>query len=204
MPRQDWLDVARSAAPDDLREQILTGFKAGKPFTPYVPTLSLPARLDRVLDFGCGVGRNFPYLRTLAHSVAGFDLPPMIERCRTLATESADLLSADWQTVRIQRFDLIFAALVLQHVEYNQSCAYIADFARMTPLVYVLTRAQSDFEHNVIDLIASMNLFDIKESVEVEHDDRTHQLRVIGPATAANARRAGDMRHYELLLRSVA
>ncbi|MBI1872581.1 MAG: hypothetical protein HYS05_01670 [Acidobacteria bacterium] len=32
--------VARSADPDDLREHILTGYKSGKPFTPYVPTIA--------------------------------------------------------------------------------------------------------------------------------------------------------------------
>src|SRR6478735_9124403 len=55
--RDYWLSIAELSTPDDLREHILTGFKSGKPFTPYVPTIALPAPLDRVLDFGCGVGR---------------------------------------------------------------------------------------------------------------------------------------------------
>ena len=74
----DWLNAARSADPDDLREQILTGFRAGKPFTPYVPTLAMPSPLRSVLDFGCGLGRNFPYLTAAADAVTGFDLEPMI------------------------------------------------------------------------------------------------------------------------------
>jgi hypothetical protein len=37
--RDHWLSIARSTDPDDIREQILTGFKDGKPFTPYVPTI---------------------------------------------------------------------------------------------------------------------------------------------------------------------
>ena len=56
----EWLEVARTATADDLREHILTGFKSGKPFTPDVPTIALPSPVDWVLDFGCGVGRNFP------------------------------------------------------------------------------------------------------------------------------------------------
>ena len=55
----DWLSVARSADADDVRERILSGYKDGKPFTPYVPTIALPSPADRVLDFGCGLGRNF-------------------------------------------------------------------------------------------------------------------------------------------------
>ncbi|HEY6617501.1 MAG TPA: hypothetical protein VIZ32_23400, partial [Vicinamibacterales bacterium] len=82
----DWLSVARADDPDDVRERILTGYRDGKPFTPYVPTLAMPASVTTVLDFGCGLGRNFPYLTSIAGEVVGFDLPPMIERCRTVGT----------------------------------------------------------------------------------------------------------------------
>ena len=67
---------------EDLREHILTGFKSGKPFRPYVPTIALPSQIDWLLDFGCGVGRNFSCVRTLGRHVAAFDLPPMVARCR--------------------------------------------------------------------------------------------------------------------------
>jgi hypothetical protein len=54
--RDHWLSIARSTDPDDIREHIitgfiLTGFKAGKPFTPYVPTIALPPRIDRVRHY---------------------------------------------------------------------------------------------------------------------------------------------------------
>src|SRR5580765_3448075 len=112
--RDYWLSIAESSDPDDLREHILTGFKDGKPFTPYIPTVNLPSSVERVLDFGCGVGRSFPYLRTIARHVTGFDLPPMIERCRALATVPADELLDDWLAARTRRFDLIVSVLVLQ------------------------------------------------------------------------------------------
>lgn len=200
MSREDWLDAARSATPDELRERILTGFRDGKPFTPYVPTVRLPDRVDRVLDFGCGVGRNFGYLRTLADRIIGFDLAPMIERCRTLAPIAADSLSDDWSALRTERVDLIFSALVLQHIEYEQSLAYVRDFAKMAPTLYLLTRAQSDFDHNVVALVADTGLFDVLDCVEVEHDDGTHQLRALGSAPLHTARERGNMRHYELVL----
>src|SRR5918992_1801280 len=100
--RDEWLEVAASDD-DELKERILTGFKTGKPFTPYVPTIALPTGLQSVLDFGCGVGRNFPYLKTIAQRVEGFDLPPMVERCRALATERVDRLASDWTDVRMRR-----------------------------------------------------------------------------------------------------
>ncbi len=197
----DWGSVARSADPDDLREHILSGYKSGKPFTPYVPTVELPSPIDAVLDFGCGVGRNFPYLKTIARRIVGFDLPSMIERCRALATHGADRLVDDWSRIRSGRFDLIVATLVLQHVEPAACRAYLADFARMAPIVYVLTRADSDFGTNVPDTIARTEAFDVRACVHVEHDDRTNQLRILDQRSFDEARSA-DGGHYEMLLRA--
>ena len=101
----EWAELAATATEDDLRERILTGFKAGKPFTPYVPTIALPAPLGDVLDFGCGLGRNFPYLRSVASRVVGYDLPPMIERCRAGAPGPAAGLSRGWEAGAGLRFD---------------------------------------------------------------------------------------------------
>lgn len=199
---EDWLSVARTADADDLRERILTGFKEGKPFTPYVPTLTIPAPLNRVLDFGCGVGRSFPYLKSIARHVAGFDLPPMIERCRVLAGESIDFLSADWNEVCDQRFDLINAALVLQHIEPSLCQAYLKDFARMSPRVYLLSRDQDDFGSNVFEHVAQTGLFEAGDCIEVDHDPATHQLRVHGRTAFDDVRQRAEGKHYEVLLRS--
>jgi SAM-dependent methyltransferase len=200
--RDYWLSIAQSPDPDDLREHILTGFKDGKPFTPYVPTIPLPAPIDRVLDFGCGVGRTFSFLKTIARHVAGFDLPPMIERCRVLAPEPADELLDDWDSARVCHFDLIVCVLVLQHIEPAASRAYLEDFARMAPAVYLLSRANSDFGTNVFADAAATGRFEAGECVEVDHDPATHQLRVLGRTSFGAARAAGARGHYEVLLRS--
>ena len=78
-------------------------------FSPDIETASLSRRTcrrfrcrtrsSRVLDFGCGLGRNFPYLTSFAREVVGFELPPMIERCRTLSDHPVTLLTSDWQEV---------------------------------------------------------------------------------------------------------
>ena len=106
----EWAAAASRETDDELRERILTGYRDGKPFTPYVPTIALPGPIDTVLDFGCGLGRNFPYLRTIARHVVGFDLPPMIARCRSLAPVPADTLVDDWNTLRTTRVDLVFGS----------------------------------------------------------------------------------------------
>jgi SAM-dependent methyltransferase len=198
----DWSSVAASAHADELREHILTGFRDGKPFTPYRPTLELPASLDRVLDFGCGIGRNFPYLTTAARRVVGFDIPPMIARCRDLAPVRIERLEDDWRKLRHERFDLIFAALVLQHVETATCRTYLADFASMAPLVYLLTRTDSDFDRRVLDLVAEGARFTAGRCIEVDHDPQTHQLRILGEASFEDARTRGGSHHYEVMLRS--
>jgi SAM-dependent methyltransferase len=200
--RDHWLAVAQATDADDVREHILTGYKSGKPFTPYVPTIDLPAPIGRVLDFGCGLGRSFPYLQQVAEHVTGYDLPPMIDRCRTLAPVAVDALADQWESLSSARFDLIFCALVLQHIDTRICQASVEDFARMTPVVYLLTRAQSDFGANVLDLVGQTGLFDAGECVEVDHDPATNQLRVLGRRSFDDARRPDAKGHFEVLLRS--
>ena len=196
----DWLSVARADRLDDVRERILTGYLSGKPFTPYVPTIALPRPLTRVLDFGCGLGRNFPYLQTIATTIVGFDLPPMIERCRPLIDPRVQL-TADWTEIAGGRYDLIFATLVLQHIEPDACRSYLADFARLAPAIYLLTRHRSDFGDNMFDLIGRTQLFEAGPCVDVEHDPDTHQLRVLGETTFETLRGAADGGHYEVVLR---
>ena len=146
--RDDWLDVARSASTEDLREHILTGFKSGKPFTPYVPTIALPSQIDWVLDFGCGVGRNFSCVRTLGRHVAAFDLPPMVARCRELRkplTSVGRLAGSEGAPLRP---DLCVAGPPAHRG--GGGARVPADFATMAPASYLLTRSNSDFNVNVL------------------------------------------------------
>ena len=198
--RKEWESIAATSDADELRERIFTGYKTGKPFTSYVPTIALPARVAPVLDFGCGVGRNFPYLKSIARQVVGFDVEPMIARCRELATETVDVLTSDWEDVSRRQFDLVFASLVLQHIDTDACRAYLADFAKIAPAIYVLTRLQSDFGENVLGLVAESGLFEVTECAEVEHDLETNELRQVGPRSFDEVSRATDNRHYEVLL----
>jgi SAM-dependent methyltransferase len=198
--RNFWISLAESADTDDLRDRILAGYKDGKPFTPYVPTIPMPEPLDSVLDFGCGLGRNFPYLSGIAGSVAGFDLPPMIERCREVAGGTVAFLSPDWNQIRQLRFDLIFTTLVLQHIEPHPARAFLRDFSHMTSSVYLLTRTDTDFAENLLDIVADLGCFAVGECVEVDHDPETHQLKIVGRMSFEEARRLGPGRHVELML----
>jgi SAM-dependent methyltransferase len=199
--RDEWSDIAAGDA-DELRERILTGYKAGKPFTPYTPTLALPAPFDSVLDFGCGLGRNFPYLKTVAARVEGYDLPPMIERCRDLAAEQVSDLTSDWAGARKRQYALVFASLVLQHIDTDECRRYLADFSRMAPHVYLLTRTRTDFGAVMLDLVAESDLSVTGPCRIVDHDPVTNQLRIIADRSFDEARASTDDVHYEMMLRS--
>ena len=201
MPGRDEWSVIAAGDADELRERILTGYKSGKPFTPYIPTIPLPAPIESVLDFGCGLGRNFPHLKTIATRVEGFDLPPMIERCRALGAEQVTRLSSDWPDVRTRRYDLVFASLVLQHIDTDECRRYLVDFAAIAPCVYLLTRTRTDFDAVMLDLVAESGLYQRSICRIVDHDPATHRLRIIADRTFEAARHSPDDVHYEVLLR---
>ena len=196
----EWAELAATASETELKDRILTGFKDGKPFTSYVPTLALPP-VQSVLDFGCGLGRNFPFLASIAPRVVGYDLPEMVERCREASPVAVSLLTGDWGAVSTMRFDLVFASLVLQHIPRVEIERYAAGIAGMAPVTYMLSRGVTDAGDNVFDILVRSGLFDMSDCMEVEHDPVTHGLKVIGPALIEDARRAGNAAHYEVLLR---
>ncbi len=185
---EHWRQIAtRSDA--EVREEILSGYLEGKPFTPYVPTIDVPIAPARVLDFGCGLGRSFPYLVSIASEVVGFDLPEMVEHCaRTGIAEPSVVLRADWPALREEKFDLVFASLVLQHIEPNEVRSYLDDFARMTERVYLLTRGRHDFGGSTCALIDA-RVWEIDAVAIVRHDERAHRLERVGAARPGRGRR---------------
>ena len=188
--RDEWTDIAAGDA-DDLRERILTGYKTGKPFTPYVPTIALPAPIDSVLDFGCGLGRNFPVLEN--HRGQGGRIRPAADGgpvpCaggRKGRTTSALIGRTCVSGVR-----LVFASLVLQHIETDECRDYLADFAGMSPHVYLLTRTRTDFDAVMLDLIAESGLYrraPAASSITIPSRISSHHRR---PNVRSGARVAG-------------
>ena len=196
-----WRQIAATARPDDVREAILSGYRDGKLFVPYVPLLKMPP-VDCVLDFGCGLGRNLQYLRSIAGQVLGYDLAEMVERCRReVALPLGVELTSDWHSVRGQRFDCVFACLVFQHIDPDELRTILLDCATIAPWTYVLSRGRNDFGGGVFDVITSTGAFHQPEYLHhVEHDPATHGLRCCGTLPPAEVPAAD--RHYEALFRS--
>lgn len=98
--------------------------------------LGLPTRFERVLDFGCGVGRLSQALAEHAESVIGVDVaPPMIELARELnPSPRCDFVLNDAPDLRAfpdAGVDLVFSELVLQHLPRPLIDTYLAEFLRV-------------------------------------------------------------------------
>jgi SAM-dependent methyltransferase len=99
--------------------------------------LQAPARRERALDFGCGVGRLTQALCSWFERSCGVDIAPsMIElagaynqfgaRCQYRLNSTNDL-----RQFPDQEFDLVYSNIVLQHMEPRYSTAYIREFVRV-------------------------------------------------------------------------
>jgi ubiquinone/menaquinone biosynthesis C-methylase UbiE len=148
--RRDWTRLgeedplwAVSVAPDkrggrwDAEEFLETGRAEITAAREWLDRLGLPTHWDRVLDFGCGAGRLSQALAEHAGAVTGVDVsPPMLEqarrldrtggRCEFVLNDSTDLARFP-----DRHFDLIYSALVLQHLPAGVIEGYLKEFARV-------------------------------------------------------------------------
>jgi len=92
---------------------------------------------ERALDFGCGVGRLTQALAAYFASVTGVDIAPsMIARARELNKLGArcNFVVNDRSTLQIfpdAHFNLVYSAIVLQHLDSELGKKYIAEFIRV-------------------------------------------------------------------------
>lgn len=121
----------------ELSEFLSTGEADVEQILATATQLGRPSRRERVLDFGCGVGRLTQALAGRFDEVDGVDIAPsMIElaerldrsggRCHYHLSAAADLaIFGD------DRFDLVCSLLVLQHVEAGYARGYLREFLRV-------------------------------------------------------------------------
>lgn len=96
----------------------------------------MPARLDRVLDFGSGAGRLTQALAQHAGHVTGVDISaPMIETAQRIdRTDNCEFVlnqRGDLQLFDDGTFDLVYSSLVLQHLPEEAATAFLLEMCRV-------------------------------------------------------------------------
>lgn len=141
-----------------VADKILTNrqIKDFQEDTAYFKLISEDNNPLTILDFGCGIGRNtFGFsLHYPTWKFVGYDNENMINRCFEYAKikypqiESFPSVSFyfNWDEVKLQRFDVIFCHLVLQHVHEKDLRIYLSDFRNMTQKLVVHGRRFNDDE----------------------------------------------------------
>ena len=181
MSRAEWEQFASELPLDEVKEKILTGYLAD----PRVWDASGCDHLrdfeqllfGSVLDFGCGLGRNFSSLKEIFNHVDGYDLPAMIERLESdepALAASARLISSDWTAVKKQRYDLVVATLVFQHIFERELVSCLSDISTMSPYLWVETRSWNDDRRKSnLEIINNTGLFTVEKLVVDSGGQRT-------------------------------
>ncbi len=92
----------------------------------FVARASWDRKVGSMLDFGCGAGRSLEYLAGAfpEAQVSGYD--PSAESIRFASQRVAKAtLTTDWNDLRQQRFDLLFAANVFHHIARNEVAGWL-------------------------------------------------------------------------------
>lgn len=121
----------------DVEEFLATGRADVEETTGQLRRLGLPTRWERALDFGCGAGRLSQALASHADEVVGVDIaPPMLETARQLDQSAGNIRfvlndAPDLSQFPDGHFDLVYSALVLQHLPRPAINRYLVEFLRV-------------------------------------------------------------------------
>ena len=91
-----WSYVA-SLPGEEIKAQLITGYPDKQPFESYYFPLFEPhGRVRKILDFGCGIGRNFSFLKERCEELVAFDIPEMVTACRKFSNFDGIEITDDW------------------------------------------------------------------------------------------------------------
>lgn len=131
-------DPAKRHGRWDVEEFLATGRTEIDDVLQNASRWDLPGRLDRALDFGCGVGRLTRALAAHFQTAIGVDISEeMVSRARTLNAEEGNctfrVLDDRGLGVFSERsFDCVYSRIVLQHIPDRAIVtAYLKDFVRL-------------------------------------------------------------------------
>ena len=109
----------------------------------------------KILDFGCGVGRNAFGLSEKSSNIdiVAYDNQKMLNRTAEYCSAKYDknitdypniTFTSNWEYVKSQKYDYVYATLVLQHIFEEELNQYCQDFKNITKTLIVHGRRQND------------------------------------------------------------
>jgi SAM-dependent methyltransferase len=166
-----WTDAPKSMSDFQLMHTILTAARKPAEFTSdegLLRTIHPADQRIRVLDFGCGMGRNLKWMMgNTDWDVTGYDNDKMLERAKmwlpSVTRKPIPLLVSGWEFLRAKRFDVVIATLVFQHIYKKELTGYLSDLQRMTPKLLIHGRRVNDDGSNTFETVSQF--FHLKEIV---------------------------------------
>lgn len=109
----------------------------------------------KLLDFGCGIGRNLIFLSESLPDcqIYGYDNEIMLRQAKKFVYQKYQKniddienihLFNNWNDIKQQKFDLIYATLVFQHIYEEPLSQYLRDIKAMTNVLLVESRRFND------------------------------------------------------------
>ncbi len=132
----EYVDVAHGDAA--WREFMATGQSHVADLMARLDRLHFPTSFDRVLDFGCGVGRLLVPLAARADAAVGVDVSPAMRdearrNVKTAGLESVEIVPSDDSLSNVSgTFDLVHCYNVFQHIAPDRGMAITRRMLELT------------------------------------------------------------------------
>lgn len=134
---------------DNLKKAILASYQTGDQFNSDARLIFINKQVEKILDFGCGIGRNITLLKQYAKQVDGFDFHTMVNRMHPKTMSDYHRVYTNWQETE-DKYDIVFCSIVLHHFSENLLVSILQDFKKMTKCLYVLSRWYLDDSRKIL------------------------------------------------------